>query len=85
MSALRKTLTLKAIACFFILLLPYSLSAQTPVLSFTPLISAGLSTPIDIVNASEGSNRLFIAQQDGRIRYLRGATLAVPKEFLQLG
>lgn len=76
MSFLRKSLIVQAIPCFFILLFSDFISAQTPVLSFTPLISAGLSTPLDIVNAADGSNRLFIAQQDGRIRYARGSALA---------
>jgi glucose/arabinose dehydrogenase len=47
-----------------------------------PVIS-GLSAPIDIVNAGDGSNRLFIAQQGGLIRVWNGSSLlATP--FLDL-
>lgn len=38
-----------------------------PVVSFTPTISSGLSSPIDFVNAGDGSNRVFIAEQEGNI------------------
>ncbi len=50
--------------------------AQTPVLVFNPVISTGLTTPIDIVSANDGTNRMFIAQQNGIIRYARGAVLS---------
>ncbi len=39
-----------------------------PVLSLTPVISSGLSSPIQFVHAGDGSNRVFIVQQGGSIR-----------------
>jgi glucose/arabinose dehydrogenase len=43
------------------------LNGQAPTLVFQPAIS-GLSSPVDIVNASDGSNRIFVVQQGGTIR-----------------
>jgi glucose/arabinose dehydrogenase len=39
-----------------------------PNLQYQPVISSGLSSPIDIVNAADGTNRLFVVQQGGTIR-----------------
>src|ERR1700712_2982463 len=39
-----------------------------PVLSLTPVIDTGLSSPIQFVNAGDGTNRVFIVQQGGTIR-----------------
>ena len=53
-------------------------SAQ-PRLSFNPLITSGLSSPLDIVNAGDGSNRLFIVQRGGAIRiYKNGGLVTAP-------
>src|SRR5215831_18520760 len=41
--------------------------AQPPTISYQTIIS-GLSAPVDIVNAGDGSNRLFIVQQGGVIK-----------------
>lgn len=43
------------------------LSNAQPVVSFTPVIT-GLSAPIDLVHAGDGSNRIFVVQQAGLIR-----------------
>ncbi|MEP7166067.1 MAG: PQQ-dependent sugar dehydrogenase [Ferruginibacter sp.] len=39
-----------------------------PALSLSPVISTGLSAPIQFVNAMDGSNRIFIVQQGSTIR-----------------
>lgn len=39
-----------------------------PVLSFTPVISAGLTAPVDVVNAGDATNRLFIVERGGTIK-----------------
>ena len=39
-----------------------------PVLELTPVITSGLSSPIQFVNAGDGSNRIFIVQQGATIR-----------------
>lgn len=53
----------------FIIFLSFSskLSAQ-PILSLTPVIQTGLSSPIGFVNAADGSKRVFIVQQGATIR-----------------
>ncbi len=66
------------------LIYPTVISAQTPpVLIFNPIISSGLISPVDIVNAGDGSNRLFIVEQDGTIKILNGGTL-LPGNFLDI-
>ncbi|MBL7733560.1 MAG: PQQ-dependent sugar dehydrogenase [Chitinophagaceae bacterium] len=47
-----------------------------PVLGFGTYIS-GLSAPIDLTHAGDGTNRLFIAEQGGRIRIHDGTSLLV--------
>lgn len=39
-------------------------------------VLGGLTTPIGIANAGDGSNRLFVVQQGGQVRVIRDATLA---------
>lgn len=39
-----------------------------PLLALNPVIVTGLSSPIQFVNAGDGSNRVFIVQQDATIR-----------------
>lgn len=45
--------------------------------------ATGLAAPLAIVNAGDGSGRLFVAEQGGRIRVIRGGTL-LPTPFLDL-
>jgi glucose/arabinose dehydrogenase len=52
---------------FFLMALIKNASAQ-PVLSLNPVITTGLSSPIQFVNAGDGSNRVFIVEQGGTIR-----------------
>ncbi|MGE9311325.1 PQQ-dependent sugar dehydrogenase [Niabella sp. CJ426] len=54
-------------ACFIFIVPVFS--QTTPDIGYQPLISGGgLTTPIDIVNAGDGSNRLFVVQRGGTIR-----------------
>ena len=47
------------------------------------LVKSGFSSPVLVTNAGDGSNRLFVVEQTGRIRILKGSTLlATP--FLDL-
>ncbi len=55
--------------------------SQPPVVSYSNFIT-GLSAPIDLVNAGDGSNRLFIVQQGGLIRLYEGGVLY---NFLNMG
>lgn len=49
--------------------------AQPATPQFTPFITSGLSGPIGVFNAADGSNRLFVIQQGGQVRVWRGGTL----------
>lgn len=42
-----------------------------PIIGFTKYIT-GLTSPVDVVNAGDGSNRLFIVQQNGIIKIANG-------------
>jgi glucose/arabinose dehydrogenase len=46
-------------------------------------ITGGLSSPLGVVNAGDGSGRLFIVQQGGRVRVVKGRTLQAAS-FLDL-
>ena len=59
---------------FFSFLLPNSkVFSQPPTIGFQSVITA-LSAPIDILNAHDGSNRLFIVEQGGLIKVWNGIT-----------
>ena len=54
-----------------------------PKVGFVPVISSGLSVSIDVVNAKDGTGRLFVLQQDGLVKIVSGDSVkAVP--FLNL-
>jgi len=48
-------------------------STVWPVLNFSPL--ATVSSPVSIVNAADGTNRLFIVEQSGRIHIIQNSNL----------
>jgi glucose/arabinose dehydrogenase len=58
----------------FALALGLSLFAQEPPIQLTPVIS-GLNAPVDIQNAKDASNRLFIVEQSGVIRIAKNGVL----------
>lgn len=62
-----------------------NLYSQPPTISFQPIVSSGLSAPIDIVNAGDGSNRLFIVQQNGVIWVREGIAPFSVWKFADLG
>ncbi len=61
---------------------PGIFAQAAPTLIFAPVVS-GLSSPVDIVNAKDGSNRLFIVCQGGTVRILSNGTL-LPGNFLDI-
>jgi len=62
----------------------YSTAQAPPVLIFAPVISSGLSTKsLDIVNAGDGSNRLFVVGLEGRIKIISGGAV-LPTSFLDI-
>ena len=53
-------------------------AADPPVVSLAPHVN-GLAQPVGVTHAGDGSGRLFILEQDGRIRIFKnGALLAAP-------
>jgi glucose/arabinose dehydrogenase len=63
------------------------LAAMAPLaradVTLAPLISSGLSSPVDIASANDGSGRLFVVQQAGQIRIIQNGTL-LTTPFLNL-
>lgn len=82
---LKKNLLIKLIACLALqLIFNFSSVAQTaPVLVYDTIISSGLSSPLDIVNADDGTNRLFIVERAGTVKILSGGVL-LPGNFLEI-
>ncbi|HMK05827.1 MAG TPA: PQQ-dependent sugar dehydrogenase [Ferruginibacter sp.] len=62
---------------FFISLYSF---AQTPTLVFVPVVQTGLNAPADVVNAGDGTNRLFIAELGGQVKIV-----TLPSGTLQPG
>jgi len=44
---------------------------------------SGLSSPVDVTNAGDGSGRLFVVEQAGRIQVVRDGTVG-PRPFLDI-
>lgn len=56
--------------------------ANLPTIALTPF-STGLTRPTDITGAGDGSNRLFVVEQTGRIRVLQNGNL-LPDSLLDI-
>jgi glucose/arabinose dehydrogenase len=67
-------LRITAILLFFF---SFGVQAQPPAITYSPVISSGLSSPLYITNAGDGSNRLFIVERDGMIKSWNGTSLSV--------
>ncbi|MEI9909634.1 MAG: PQQ-dependent sugar dehydrogenase [Bacteroidota bacterium] len=67
------------LCCLFLSIYLLPLSAQ-PIITYTDFITSGLNSPIELVNAGDGSGRLFIAEQGGtiRVRVSGNAVLGTP-------
>lgn len=59
---------------FFICCTGFKIFAQ-PAVTFSPVITSGLTLSLDVVNAHDGSNRLFIVQQNGLVKIDSAGTL----------
>ena len=55
------------------------LAAAWPSVRWEPWITAGLESPVDLKSARDGSGRLFVVEQRGRVRLIRdGAVVNAP-------
>ncbi|MFZ1703617.1 MAG: PQQ-dependent sugar dehydrogenase [Saprospiraceae bacterium] len=53
---------------FSLLFSIFQIFSQETTVIFTPVISSNLSSPIQISNAADGTNRVFVAEKGGRIK-----------------
>jgi glucose/arabinose dehydrogenase len=66
-----------AIAVVVLTLAPAGVTGA-PAITLTKVVS-GLSSPVQMVNAGDGSNRLFVVEQSGKVRVIKnGVLLATP-------
>jgi len=54
--------------------------AQAPTISYQSVLT-GLNDPVEVVNAGDGSNRLFIVEQSGTIKIWNGVTTSIFANF----
>lgn len=64
----------RLLTILLIFLSPVLLLAQAPTVSYVSEIT-GLSAPVDLVNAGDGTNRLFIVEQAGIVKVRNGSTI----------
>ena len=82
--ALRRIAALAMAAAFLAATATPSLGAVSGAKIKVALRASGLSKPVFVTSARDGTGRLFIVEQTGKIRiYLNGAVLATP--FLSIG
>ncbi|MEO6759760.1 MAG: PQQ-dependent sugar dehydrogenase, partial [Saprospiraceae bacterium] len=53
----------------------FLLAAAWPAVRWEPWITAGLENPVDLKNAQDGTGRLFVVEQRGRVRVIRDGVL----------
>jgi glucose/arabinose dehydrogenase len=80
MKTLLPSITKNFHCTFFVIaaILFFCKTTAQPTLGFNKILS-GLNMPVDIKNAGDGSNRLFIVEQPGTIKiYKKGSVLSTP-------
>jgi glucose/arabinose dehydrogenase len=71
-------------AISIILLLSFSFSQSQPIVSLTPILNTGLSNPVDVVAANDGTNRVFVVQQGGVIKVYNNNFAVLNNNFLTI-
>ncbi len=66
------------------LLLTILPSQSQPVLTFNPVITSGLSSPVDVVTANDGTNRIFIVERGGVIKVYSNTYTLLNNNFLTI-
>lgn len=69
---------------FIILLLSFSYSKGQPVVTFSSIVNTGLTSPVDIVAANDGTNRIFVVQQGGIIKVYDNNFTLLNNNFLTI-
>ena len=62
---------------------PTKSTEERPIVIVAPVVTEGLENPLFLTHAGDGSARLFVVEQPGRIRVLEGHTL-LPAPFLDI-
>ncbi len=70
--------------CLFLFFPVLNLKSQ-PAASFSTVISTGLTNPVDIVSANDGTNRIFIVEQGGAIKVYDNNFGLLNNDFLTIG
>src|SRR6476620_11183985 len=70
----------RIIVALLLIILSEPATAQPPTITYTTVLS-GFTAPVNVTNAGDGSNRLFIVQQDGVVMVKDGATLSQFADF----
>ena len=82
---MKKNLLLTALLSSFWIILFCIASTSTfaqPNIALSPVLSSGLSAPMQLVNAGDGSKRVFIVQKAGSIRVYRKTQMNNLMRFL---
>ncbi len=58
---------------------------QPPAITFQSQALTGITSPVDIINAHDGSDRMFIVQQNGIVRVWNRSMGVAPATFLNIG
>jgi glucose/arabinose dehydrogenase len=78
-AALRRLAALGAAALLLMATVPPAVGAPTDARITLALRASGLSNPVFVTSARDGTGRLFVVEQTGRIKiYVNGAVLATP-------
>lgn len=62
---------------------PIKSTEERRIVTLAPMVTKGLENPVFLTHAGDGSTRLFVVEQPGRIRVLEGPAL-LPAPFLDI-
>jgi glucose/arabinose dehydrogenase len=59
-------------------------AAERPAIRLAPVVTSGLVSPLFVTHAGDGSGRLFVVEQPGRVRVVAPGGTLLPTPFLNL-